>query len=291
CQHRPLSPSSAPPGEGVHGSSMAKYEEMLKACTPTDTVHEKIMLEGQDNASIDRLCGNNTTNRPVRAGVGRAADPKMDPPPTLSKYTAMVQAGIPEGAVRQKMGLEGISPAAVDAFFAAATAGPEQRTTLPLSSSRSGGSSGSSAGLLPVPPPPPLPPLRKQHSMGSLLGIPPPPPLPSPASRTGRGQGLDSLQGSPHGGPSHGRTNNDHGCPRVEGLPDTPSRRTSKPLLNLHWEVLPPASIDHTIWARANSSSVNDAEDSEVMELEKLFFKHALPATPQTPGGQGRKGR
>lgn len=76
-------------------------------------------------------------------------------------------------------------------------------------------------------------------------------------------------------------------------LPGTPTRRrTSKPLLNLHWDVLPPAKIERTVWARTASSSgvMEGVDDAEVQELEKLFSKKSpakIPAIGRRPSPGG----
>lgn len=73
----------------------------------------------------------------------------------------------------------------------------------------------------------------------------------------------------------------------VLAAPDTPTRRrTSKPLMNLHWDVLPPANIERTVWAQAAVRKAESVDDAEIQELEKLFSKKV--ATSTLPGGLRR---
>ena len=107
------------------------------------------------------------------------------------------------------------------------------------------------------------------------------------------------------------------GSPGTPTAPDTPTRRrTSKPLLNLHWDVLPPANIERTVWARSAAENAAQGsgggwgggegargrggsvvvDDAEVEELEKLFSKTsaALSARERRStfgGGGGAAGR
>lgn len=110
----------------------------------------------------------------------------------------------------------------------------------------------------------------KSLTITAGLGLAPPPPLP-PGSPFGPISSCRSEGGGFFGG-------------RVATRPETP-RRTSKPLLNLHWDVLPPAKIERTVWAKrrgvvpaAGGSVTKTVDDAEVLELEKLFSKKSAKA-------------
>lgn len=82
-----------------------------------------------------------------------------------------------------------------------------------------------------------------------------------------------------------------------------PARRTSKPLLNLHWDVLPPAKIERTVWAKRRTATaakagggcggpavrMHSVDDAEVEELEKLFSKRSVAAAAALGVGGGRR--
>lgn len=163
---------------------------------------------------------------------------------------------------------------------------------------------------LPPPPPPPLP--------GSAAAPPPPPPLPGmlnapplPPAMLNRGlsdksltitAGLGLGQPPPPGSPMFdpisscrsegGGFFGGRGAAAAAARPETP-RRTSKPLLNLHWDVLPPAKIERTVWAKrrgvaaAGGVATKSVDDAEVAELEKLFSKKSAKAA----AAAGRFGR
>lgn len=142
----------------------------------------------------------------------------------------------------------------------------------------------------PLLPPPPLPPpkipgtgaaggglaaLASDGNNGNGLGLPPPcSPLVGAAVGNGGdffGSSLSSLTMTP---------------------PDTPTRnqrRTSVPMLNLHWDVLPARNIERTVWARASLCPFESVDDDEVEELEKLFSKTSK-ASPRPLGAAGGRG-
>eukprot|EP00903_Cladosiphon_okamuranus_P016298 g15030.t1 len=238
--------------------------------------------------------------------------------PDLTKYRNMKSAGVPEAAIRHKMTLDGVdmSHAARIVSNSQASA-PSPTTPAPTPPARAGGDAAAAlpppsptgavrpppplpTGMCKLPPPPPPPPLP--GSAAALPPPPPPPPLPpGMLNRGGSDKSLTITAGlrlapplppcspfdpisscrSEGGGFFGGRGAATAGAPR----PETP-RRTSKPLLNLHWDVLPPAKIERTVWAKRRGSvaaaggvAAETVDDAEVLELEKLFSKKSAKAS------------
>ncbi|CAM9497960.1 unnamed protein product, partial [Ectocarpus sp. 12 AP-2014] len=277
-----------------------------------------------------------------------AAGPKQ---PDLSKYKNMKKAGLPDGAIRQKMTMDDLasyvaivldpsssSPAipaeampppparagsAAAPGSAAARASPTVPKTPPAAAAAANATTPSPGGI-PLPPPlplackiPPSPP-----PMSGMLTVPPPLPvalgrgcsdksLQGPGLRLGSGppcSPLDPISScrSEGGGFFGGRA----GGSVPPSAPTPTPRRTSKPLLNFHWDVLPPAKIERTVWAKRRTAAAAAAmaggvgetcgsprttlsvDDAEVEELEKLFSKKtAKAAAAAAAAGLGQGGR
>ncbi|CAM9158805.1 unnamed protein product, partial [Ectocarpus sp. 13 AM-2016] len=280
-----------------------------------------------------------------------AAGPKQ---PDLSKYKNMKKAGLPNGAIRQRMTMDDLasyvalvldpsssSPAisaeampppparagsAAVPGSAAARASPTVPKTPPAAAAAAAGNAitPSPGG---IPPPPPLPlackiPPPPPPPMSGMLIVPPPLPvalgrgcsdksLLGPGLRLGSGppcSPLDPISScrSEGGGFFGGRVGGSVPSPAPTPAP----RRTSKPLLNFHWDVLPPAKIERTVWAKRRTAAAAAAmaggvgetcgsprttlsvDDAEVEELEKLFSKKtAKAAAAAAAAALGQGGR
>ncbi|CAM9346088.1 unnamed protein product, partial [Choristocarpus tenellus] len=263
---QPPSPASPAVGAAKGDPRLKKYQMMLKAGVPEGAVRQKMAMEGLDESSIilEVPVNPRQDHHKVHGVPGMAAampsqqsQPKTSTPdPALAKYASMLKAGIPPGAVGQKMGMDGLPPSTIASFLG----------TKPYPSE--------SKGLQAEKPLPPLLPKAVKTSFPVVTGgLPPPPPLPPPPKGGSSSKLRKAVESSTSavGGEGSGST---------AGLPisatNVPSPRSSVPLLNLHWEVLPPAAINRTIWANRANSLPNLAEESEVQELEKLFFKQAV---------------
>ncbi|CBN80077.1 Formin-like 3 [Ectocarpus siliculosus] len=269
--------------------------------------------------------------------------------PSLSKYKNMKKAGLPDGAIRQKMTMDDMAsyvglvldPASSSAIPAAAMPPPPARAG---SAAALGSAAAQPSPAVPktppaaaaatvanattpspggIPPPPPLPLSSKipppPPPMPGMLTVPPPLPV-----ALGRGCSDKSLLGPglrPRSGPPCSPLDSISSC-RSEGggffggraggsvpppAPTPTLRRTSKPLLNFHWDVLPPAKIERTVWAKRRTAAAAAAamvgggreacgsprttlsvDDAEVEELEKLFSKKtAKAAASAAAAGQG----
>ncbi|CAM9424601.1 unnamed protein product [Ectocarpus sp. 4 AP-2014] len=277
-----------------------------------------------------------------------AAGPKQ---PDLSKYKNMKKAGLPDGAIRQKMTMDDLasyvvlvldpssySPAIPAAAMpppparagsaaalgsAAAQASPAVPKTPPAAAAVAVNATTPSPGG--IPPPPPLPLACKippPPPMPGMLTVPPPLPvalgrgcsdksLLGPGLRLGLGppcSPLDPISScrSEGGGFFGGRAGGSMPPPAPTPTP----RRTSKPLLNFHWDVLPPAKIERTVWAKRRTAAAAAAamagggreacgslrttlsvDDAEVEELEKLFSKKTAKAAAAAAAAAGLGGR
>lgn len=283
---------------------------------PEGAVRQKMVKDGRvDDASIAAVFSASTLEaiRPplplqlpmspplCRAEVSSSAESN----PSLEACSQLLKDCVPATEVGQKVGIDSAPPSSIQA-----------------SVHEGGENSGSSGGgtSRPTPTPPPLVgacllPVANRRQM---LPPPPPPPLPSPR-RPGNGAevaggGLTVVAGGgrvnlelaspPPCSPLGSSKDRERGFFRRGGAgtmtvtpPDTPSRRrTSVPLLNLHWDVLPATAIGKTVWGRTKAKGTSEGDftrpleivdDDEVEELEKLFSKKEASAmSPRaTPRG------
>jgi chaperonin cofactor prefoldin len=146
------SAAPAPPAQaaaaGVVDPRYEKFEKMKKML-PEGAVRQKMNLEGFTPEEIDNFMAGKV---PMIGGGGAAAPPAAPAAPLDPRFEKFdkMRKMLPEGAVRQKMSLEGFTPEEIDKFFSgAATAGGGGGTPAgsPMKSAAS-----------PLPPAPKLPP-------------------------------------------------------------------------------------------------------------------------------------
>ena len=97
---------------------LLKFAKMLKSGVPRVAVEHKMRIEGVDPGGLDSAAVKQMLRR-------RSSDQEPDPPapreppvdPKLLKYKNMAKAGVPMPAVRNKMVLDGLDPAALDALL------------------------------------------------------------------------------------------------------------------------------------------------------------------------------
>jgi hypothetical protein len=110
-------PTFAVPSPSLPPSaSDPRYEkfEKMKKILPEGAVRQKMTLEGFSENEIEAFLNDSYISSAVTATPSIAAAPSRDP--KFEKYEKMKKM-LPEGAVRQKMSLEGISEAEIDDFF------------------------------------------------------------------------------------------------------------------------------------------------------------------------------
>jgi hypothetical protein len=132
----PTAPAAA---GGAVDERYAKYVKMQKML-PEGAVRQKMTTDGFSAAEIDSFFANGPPAGAAPGGGGRAVPPPPPPPGGASspspappappavefgeryaKYTKM-KSMLPEGAVRQKMTVDGFTPTEIDAFFGVAPA-------------------------------------------------------------------------------------------------------------------------------------------------------------------------
>ena len=126
-------------GGGVVGDDAMfnKYRTMVKNKSPVGIVRLQMKKDGFSPAEIDACFGANPTaapSKPTLSPAPKASVPAAaSPPPTASappvpaavageedtykKYRTMLKLNLPEGAIRQKMRTDGISPTIIDIFI------------------------------------------------------------------------------------------------------------------------------------------------------------------------------
>ncbi|KAG5189751.1 hypothetical protein JKP88DRAFT_347680 [Tribonema minus] len=129
---RPLPPPPAPaaPAPSAGDPRVDKYLKMLKAGVPRGAVEMKMSAEGLDPSLLDGP-GNDDDAPPSYASVvpaaaaaTAAAAAAAASDPRVNKYLKMLKAGVPRGAVEQKMAAEGLDPSLLDGGAAAAAPAP-----------------------------------------------------------------------------------------------------------------------------------------------------------------------
>ena len=132
----PTSTLTPIPESSGHGSSCGddvrfnKYRTMVKNKSPVGIVRLQMKKDGFSPTEIDACFGASPTaapSKPTLSPAPIASDlPAMSPPPiapaagdedTYKKYRTMLKLNLPEGAVRQKMRTDGISPTIIDIFI------------------------------------------------------------------------------------------------------------------------------------------------------------------------------
>eukprot|EP01040_Poterioochromonas_malhamensis_P011521 gene11521-12563_t len=106
--------SQFPPAPSVDVSRFEKYEKMKKML-PEGAVRQKMNLDGFSEAEIESFFSGSYLTSPSSSASAPAPAPAVDLS-RFEKYEKMRKM-LPEGAVRQKMNLEGISESEINAFF------------------------------------------------------------------------------------------------------------------------------------------------------------------------------
>jgi hypothetical protein len=122
----PMVPSTGPaPTEAGAAASAGpipdpRYEkfEKMKKMLPEGAVRQKMQLEGFTPQEIDAFMEGKPLPASTSAAPPAAAAAVVDP--KFEKFEKMKKM-LPEGAVRQKMAMEGITPAEIDTFFGTAS--------------------------------------------------------------------------------------------------------------------------------------------------------------------------
>ncbi|GMF13912.1 unnamed protein product [Phytophthora lilii] len=94
----------------------AKYFKMLKMGLPEGAVRQKMKVDGVDERALD-LGGDapfSKLPKPAEEASAAKSDIKLKDDPKYAKYFKMLQMGLPEGAVRQKMKVDGVDERALD---------------------------------------------------------------------------------------------------------------------------------------------------------------------------------
>ncbi|ETO69596.1 hypothetical protein F444_13859 [Phytophthora nicotianae P1976] len=95
----------------------AKYFKMLKMGLPEGAVRQKMKVDGVDERALD-LGGDAPFSKLPKPETTEPATPvndvKLKDDSTYAKFLKMLQVGLPEGAVRQKMKAEGLDERALD---------------------------------------------------------------------------------------------------------------------------------------------------------------------------------
>ncbi|KAF1789592.1 Tensin phosphatase, lipid phosphatase domain [Phytophthora cactorum] len=99
-----------------HHEVYAKYFKMLKMGLPEGAVRQKMKVDGVDERALD-LGGDapfSSFRNRRRVPAAPVNDVKLKDDPKYAKFFKMLQMGLPEGAVRQKMQVDGVDERALD---------------------------------------------------------------------------------------------------------------------------------------------------------------------------------
>ncbi|KAG6970314.1 hypothetical protein JG688_00004915 [Phytophthora aleatoria] len=100
-----------------HHEVYAKYFKMLKMGLPEGAVRQKMKVDGVDERALD-LGGDAPFSKLPKPEMSEPAAPvndvKLKDDPKYAKFFKMLQMGLPEGAVRQKMQVDGVDESALD---------------------------------------------------------------------------------------------------------------------------------------------------------------------------------
>lgn len=114
-------PMITPAGSGGGGGAPTpdpRFEKFvkMKKMLPEGAVRQKMSLEGFTEAEIDGFIANGPPMITPAGGGGGGAAAEPTPDPRFEKFVKMKKM-LPEGAVRQKMSLEGFTEAEIDGFI------------------------------------------------------------------------------------------------------------------------------------------------------------------------------
>jgi predicted transcriptional regulator len=135
-------PAPAPAAAAVE-ERFEKFVKMRKML-PEGAVRQKMAMEGFTEAEINLFIANGPPVAAASASTAPAAAPAAEKAPECgeraTKFIKM-KTMLPEGAVRQKMAMEGFTPSEIDVFFGAApgtgaAAAPKGPTFTPLEAIR-----------------------------------------------------------------------------------------------------------------------------------------------------------
>jgi hypothetical protein len=135
-------PAPAPAAAAVE-ERFEKFVKMRKML-PEGAVRQKMAMEGFTEAEINLFIANGPPVAAASASTAPAAAPAAAKAPEFGeRYTKFIKMKtmLPEGAVRQKMAMEGFTPSEIDVFFGAApgtgaAAAPKGPTFTPLEAIR-----------------------------------------------------------------------------------------------------------------------------------------------------------
>ncbi|POM77563.1 Formin-2 domain containing hypothetical protein, partial [Phytophthora palmivora] len=121
CVKPPTAESVEDPASGVllkDHEVYAKYFKMLKMGLPEGAVRQKMKVDGVDERALD-LGGDapfSKLPKPARKMeiIASVSEVKLKDDPKYAKYFKMLQMGLPEGAVRQKMKADGVDERALE---------------------------------------------------------------------------------------------------------------------------------------------------------------------------------
>lgn len=250
----------APPVAAPVDERFAKYDKMRKML-PEGAVRQKMMVEGIPEADIDAFF-NGTLNTAAAAPPAPPAPAVVDE--RFAKFDKMRKM-LPEGAVRQKMSLEGFTQAEIDGFFSGAPV--------------------AAAGGAPPPPPAPAPVLDERFAKYSKMKTM----LPEGAVRQKMTQDgftpaeIDMLFGVSSAGPAA------PGVPRPPPKPAAPAvelppegmapKGKVKPagkLKGLFWTKLKPEAVKDTVWYKLPDFNLSS---KDAQQLEEWFSAKGAEST------------
>ncbi|POM57933.1 Formin-2 domain containing hypothetical protein, partial [Phytophthora palmivora] len=121
CVKPPTAESVEDPASGVllkDHEVYAKYFKMLKMGLPEGAVRQKMKVDGVDERALDLGGGASFSKLPKPARkmeiIASVSEVKLKDDPKYAKYFKMLQMGLPEGAVRQKMKADGVDERALE---------------------------------------------------------------------------------------------------------------------------------------------------------------------------------
>ncbi len=257
--NQPPLPSSDSQQQPVDPNVTKKYELMLRAGVPKESVHKKMRDEGVDPTLLHSPVA---ATKELNAVVATSVDTTNEIPMSLKKFQMMLKAGVPMPAVINKMKTEGIS------------AEDQRKIT------------GETEESKPVINPPP--PAAASGNGGAHLvkyrnmlktGVPP-----EAVLLKMRNEGVTSIedQNAVLGNAATNKTDSNSTV--------VASKPTSK-LMAFHWDVL---SIDNnisreSIWGQLNLNEDEPGLNTELQQLETLFGKKSTNKNVIKNDGNDRK--
>jgi hypothetical protein len=115
-------------GAGMAGTKFEKYSKMVKMRMPEGAVRAKMKMDNIPDTEIDsflsgKLAGISSPvdKKPAEETTAAEEEKPVDYKPLASaeteKYDKMKKRGIPEGAIRQKMAMDGVTADQIEVFF------------------------------------------------------------------------------------------------------------------------------------------------------------------------------